>query len=147
MERKAQKKKPALQLKPAQPKPPHGPGRPPLLSFPHGPARPSLFPSPHGPALPARHAPRPLPGSTYQRQRAHTRSLSSARTAVAPSHRRLDPTRQRLHLPFPSSPPRNSAPDIPGELAGIHIPLHPAIPGALPLIGPPRTPPAPYSTR
>ena len=84
-----------------------------------------------------RDAPRaPLPESTYQRQCAHTRSLSSARTPVAPSHRRMDPTHQWLHLPFPFSSPHNGTPDITGEFAGIHIPLHPAIPGARPLIGP-----------
>jgi hypothetical protein len=80
---------------------------------------------------------------------APTRTPSHARPArpLPPLTDAWTPPVSGSFSPFPSSPPRNSAPDIPGELAGIHIPLHPAIPGALPLIGPPRTPPAPYSTR
>jgi len=46
----------------------------------------------------------------------------------------MDPTRQRLHLPFPFSPPRNGAPDITGEFAGILIPLRPAAIPALPCL-------------
>jgi len=161
IERRTQPKTPATgpALHSAGPAPyPHGPAgssAQPSTSLPLGLPVPSAPPAQLHATEPASQprAPRPL----AQRARplsppaAGPRSSDllsrPARTPVASSHRRLDPTRQRLPFPFPSSPPRNSAPDIPGELAGIHIPLHPAIPGALPLIGPPRTPPAPYSTR
>ena len=92
-----------------------------------------------------RDAPRaPLPGSTYQRQRTHTRSLPQPTRPLPPL---TDAWTPPVGVPLPTflSSPRRARARVTGEITGIAFPLsRAAILGTLPLNHPVTLPCAPH---
>jgi hypothetical protein len=136
---KPEKRENQNQPKLAQPKPPHGPGRLPLLSLLHGPARPSSFPSPHPSAV------RPA--------RPNTRSRGAA-NACSPSARSAPRARRPRPLTAPAHPSGRRLPHAarslsahPGPRVGSIPLLPPEFPASSTFCSASPNPAAPWTSR